>query len=144
MTKRPSAIPFDRPFGCPPDDVIELNLPIPPSVNHAYPTVKTKTGKHQRVKSKECRDWIKQADAWLMTQKTKYVHANIAGPITLRILLPVEMRGDVSNRTKVAEDYLVRRNITPDDRYSRKVSAERSADVATGMCRVVIAWERMA
>jgi Holliday junction resolvase RusA-like endonuclease len=35
------------------------------------------------------------------------------------------MRGDVSNRIKAAEDYLVSREITQDDKHNWEVTAKR-------------------
>lgn len=95
-------------------------LPVPPSVNGLYANVPG-VG---RVKTVRYRQWLKLADSFLMAQKIRKAE----GCIELRIMLPQSTRGDVSNRIKAVEDYLVSRQITPDDKHNWKVSAER-ADV---------------
>jgi Holliday junction resolvase RusA-like endonuclease len=109
-----------------------LKLPVPPSVNDLTRNVSHKEriiskGKARgRRRTREYEAWIKKADAYYMTQK-KIVRP-VRGKLEIKIRLPMKMRGDVSNRIKAAEDYLVSREITGDDKHNWKISAER-ADV---------------
>lgn len=98
-------------------------LPVPPSVNAAYANV-PRVG---RVKTAAYKAWIRQADGYVLSQKARI--KPVSGPCEISIRVPLKMRGDVSNRIKLAEDYLVSRGITGDDRNNRKVSIER-ADVS--------------
>lgn len=113
--------------------MIRIVLPLPPSVNTAFPTVINKRTKTpRRIKSAKYRKWLKQADAHFLTQKRGLVR--VTGPYTLRIMVPTAMRGDVSNRVKLIEDFLVSREITHDDKFSQRTSSERHQDVSAGYC----------
>lgn len=106
-----------------------LTLPLPPSVNMAYVNVQGRG----RVRSKLYNAWIKNADNYLFTQMKKV--KPLTGKYSLIIRLPQNMRGDADNRTKIVSDYLVKRNITPDDRHCQSFHTVR-ADVAE--CEVEI------
>ena len=97
-----------------------LRLPIPPSVNEMYYNRKGGKGRG-RIKTAKYRKWIAEADKWYLEQKKNI--QRVTGPYELSIKLP-KIRGDLSNRIKIAEDYLVSREITSDDRYNRKISIE--------------------
>ena len=78
--------------------MIELRLPIPPSVNASTYNV---SGKGRR-KSKAYKAWIVQADKWLLEQK-RGLGERITGPCVVEFYMPATMRGDVSNRSKCVE-----------------------------------------
>jgi Holliday junction resolvase RusA-like endonuclease len=103
--------------------VIVLMLPTPPSVNAAYRNV---TGRG-RVKSASYREWEADADEAYIQQKRGV--KPIIGERELEIRIPANTKGDVSNRIKAIEDYLVSREITGDDRFNRKVSIERDVSL---------------
>lgn len=109
-----------------------LTLPLPPSVNAAYANVRF-VG---RVKTKAYRQWLKAADGYFATQKRRIIP--ISGPCRVKIRLPTNMRGDISNRIKLAEDYLVSRNLTSDDANNVKIGAERAAHVPMGFCEIEV------
>jgi hypothetical protein len=109
-----------------------LTLPIPPSVNAAYANVPF----IGRVKTKAYRRWLKQADAYYMTQKRRLIP--VTGHCIVTVRLPEAMRGDVSNRIKIAEDYLVSRELTSDDTNNVRVAAERAAHVPIGFCEIEV------
>jgi hypothetical protein len=50
-------------------------------------------------------------------------------------------RGDVSNRTKAAEDFLVSMGITLDDRHNWAATATKDPSVPRGFCIVQITKE---
>lgn len=108
--------------------MIVLRLPVPPSTNNLFLNIR-----RGRAKSRAYRDWLAEADKWFLTQKRGLV--SIIGPRTLEIKLP-KIRGDASNRIKAAEDYLVSRGITGDDKNNRKVSVE--IDESLDCCEVTI------
>lgn len=101
-----------------------LQLPVPPSVNALYGNNKRGTGKG-RYKTPAYRSWVAQADLWYLTQKRDV--RPVTGPAMVEIRLPLFVRGDCSNRIKAAEDWLVSRQLTSDDRLNRKVSIEFAA-----------------
>jgi Holliday junction resolvase RusA-like endonuclease len=68
-----------------------------------------------------------------MAQKRAVVR--LSGPLEVCIRLPRQTRGDVSNRIKAVEDYLVSRQVTDDDRFNARVTIER-ADVV--LCEEVL------
>ncbi len=111
--------------------MIELRLPVPVSVNAMYRNV-AKVG---RVKTGKYTNWLKEADKWLLTQKRGL--KPFEGPCAVELRVPAKCRADVSNLIKCAEDFLVSRLITPDDRYTRKVSAERDASL-TDHCVITV------
>jgi hypothetical protein len=109
--------------------IFRAEISIPPSLNNAYSNAPGRG----RVPSKSHKDW-KFTAAWeLKVAKPP----RLRGPYTFTILLPEKMRGDVSNRIKLAEDLFVG-VVTPDDRHCVKSSAERCADVPPGRCVVII------
>jgi Holliday junction resolvase RusA-like endonuclease len=103
--------------------VIVLMLPTPPSVNAAYRNV---TGRG-RVKTAAYTEWEEDADEAYIQQKRGV--KPIIGERELEIRIPANTKGDVSNRIKAIEDYLVSREITGDDRFNRKVSIERDVSL---------------
>lgn len=105
-----------------------IRLPVPPSVNALYRNVRGRG----RVKTRLYRQWIKQADKHLMLQAWDIPNG---GKCELMIRLP-KIRGDVSNRIKAAEDYLVSRGITADDKHNRKVSVE--VDETLTLCEIEV------
>lgn len=113
-----------------------ITFPLPPSTNHLYANVPGKG----RVKTIRYRQWIKAADKYYLAQLRNI--KPVSGPISLLIRLPIATRGDTSNRIKAVEDYLVKRNITGDDKHTWKVSAERVEGVNDGECEVVITARR--
>lgn len=111
-----------------------LRLPLPPSVNNLYPTIRDRrTGKLRRIKSDEYKRWLDQADKWLTTQKRTL--RKISGPCSILIRIPVS-RADASNRIKVAEDFLVSRELTDDDKHNRRVTVE--VDEKLECCEIII------
>lgn len=61
----------------------------------------------------------------------------LTGQLEILIRLPL-IRGDVSNRIKAVEDWLVRRNLTGDDKHNRRVSIETDPDLLGNCCEVLI------
>lgn len=97
-----------------------LRLPTPPSVNSLYYNRKGGKGRG-RIKTPAYRKWLAEADGWYLTQKRQVQPQS--GRLSIEIRLP-SIRGDATNRIKAAEDYLVSRGITGDDRHNHKVSVE--------------------
>ena len=97
-----------------------LRLPTPPSVNALYYNRKNGKGRG-RVKTPAYCKWLAEADGWYLMQKRQIQPQS--GRLSIEIRLP-SIRGDASNRIKAAEDFLVSRGITGDDRHNHKVSVE--------------------
>lgn len=109
--------------------MIELDLPIPPTTNNLF----VNAGKRRFI-SPVYEAWRKEA--WISLPKA--LPKMISGPFRFRLLLPSNMRGDVDNRIKAAMDFCVSWALCMDDRHAVAVSAEKSADVAEGRCRIQI------
>jgi Holliday junction resolvase RusA-like endonuclease len=103
--------------------VIVLMLPTPPSVNSAYRNV---TGRG-RVKTAAYTEWEEDADEAYIQQKRGV--RPILGVREIEIRIPDNTKGDITNRIKLLEDYLVSREITGDDKFNRKVSIERDVSL---------------
>jgi hypothetical protein len=139
---------------------LSLVLPLPPSVNHSHgmavaprptkrlsPRVKKAMGLSGREDSDRLivyrRDyytaWIKQAGLAVMVQRPKMpVKALGPGRYGLRVRWPEDMRGDVSNRVKALEDFLVYMRMTPDDKHERILIASFSRHVEPDTCAVTV------
>lgn len=109
---------------------LRLTLPLAPSVNAAYANVAGRG----RVATKALRQWKKDAGWRLQTQPRR----QFVGPFKIMVYVPEKMPGDADNRLKAAIDLLVAHRITPDDRYAKSVSVERTELVAPGECLIVI------
>ena len=96
-----------------------INLPVPPSVNALYANRKGGRGPG-RYKTATYKAWLANADTYYLAQKRRV--DPVSGPAIVTIRIPANTRGDVSNRIKAAEDFLVSRGITNDDRHNHKVS----------------------
>ena len=104
--------------------MIILTLPTPPSVNALYANRKRGRGRG-RIKTKAYRDWLVQADKWLLTQKRNLPKEPVAGNLKLIITIPMSKRSDASNFVKAPEDFLVSRMITGDDRNNWEVTVKK-------------------
>ena len=120
----------NAPFHAPISTV--LTLPTPPSVNAAYRNVPGRG----RAKTATYIEWMDEADAAFLQQQRSI--RRVEGTYELAIRIPANTRGDISNRIKVCEDYLVSREITSDDKHNRKVSIERDESLTDGFCVVTI------
>lgn len=109
---------------------MRFDLPLPPSTNNAYFNVKGRG----RAPSAATLRWKGEA-GWTVKCAGQ---GRITGPYSFTILLPAKMRGDVSNRIKLAEDLFVALRVTPDDSKAVSVTAQRSDTVPDGRCVVVI------
>lgn len=116
--------------------MISLELPTPPSVNAMFANSKNGSGKG-RFPTRAYKRWLAEADTRFLVQKWRVLgKIPVSGPCEISIRLPKGTRGDVSNRIKACEDYLVSRGITGDDKHNRKVSIER--DESLSCCVVTI------
>lgn len=101
---------------------VTIRLPIPPSVNEAYGNNGTGRGRGRYLTPK-CKAWIRQADNEYLIQRMRGPLVSGRAKVTIR--LPQYMRGDVSNRIKVVEDWMVDRGLTADDSTHVSVTAVR-------------------
>lgn len=117
-----------------------VELPLPISLNNAYANRKPsgakgpKSFRGGRYPTKEHTAW-KKAAAWELAIAKP---PKITGPYRFEILVPDKMRGDVSNRIKLAEDLLVEQGVTPDDSQCVSSMAMRSLGVPKGRCIVIV------
>lgn len=109
--------------------MIRVELPLVPSLNGAYVAVGNK-----RVPSKEHVTWKRAAGWQLQTMKLEPVR----GAYKFLLLVPKDMKGDVSNRPKLAEDLFVELKLTPDDRHATETTCRRDMSVPRGRCVVEI------
>jgi Holliday junction resolvase RusA-like endonuclease len=104
---------------------LTLSLPIPPSVNRAYGNRKSGKGRG-RYKTAAYKEWIKNADAHYTLQGLGLQHvAPIRGKYHVTIYMPEDLRGDEDNRVKPVLDWMVSRNLIPDDKHMRGHEVQR-------------------
>lgn len=109
--------------------IFSCEIALPPSSNGAYANAK-----RGRIKTQKHKDW-KLCAGWEIKAARP---PTFPGKYLFSILLPEKMRGDVSNRVKLAEDLLVELGVTPDDRHAIGVRAVRSAAVPNGRAVVQV------
>ena len=109
---------------------IEIELPIPPSLNNAYANVAGRG----RVPSKTHREW-KEVAGW--TVKAARL-PQVKEPYHFTIWLPDTLRGDPSNYIKLAEDLMVSLMVIPDDRHALSARAAKSQRIPPKRCRIEI------
>lgn len=97
-----------------------VNLPFPPSINHANRFGKNKrTGRMQYFPSKDKEAFFAEADGLLLTQKRGL--QRVGGSFTYHIILNEQMRTptmDGNNRDKYAIDYLERVGLIDNDKLA--------------------------
>lgn len=98
---------------------IEIDLPLPPSVNAIWRSVGGKV-----IKSKDYRKWTAAADSICMTQ-TGWRNKKITGRYTVLLILNETMmraNSDGDNRLKAPLDYAKRIGLIVDDsiKYARE------------------------
>ena len=91
---------------------IELTLPMPPSMNQAYPTGK----QGRRYKSAEYKAWIANATVALIGQARFYFTENVS--YHYDIYFRNGQSGDCENRCKILTDFLVSQGILRDDKHT--------------------------
>ena len=102
------------------------SLPLPPSVNHLYPTGKD----GRRYKSKEYRDWIKEAQEKAFLQRfSRYPPAGSERyELVMEVLFSsARKKQDASNRIKPIEDF-VADWMNYDDSQNAKITVFKSVD----------------
>ena len=107
-----------------------LELPLLPSLNNAYVNVPGRG----RVASKALKAW-KEAAGWALKMQPR---AQFAGPFKIVLMVPEKARADTDNYLKAAIDLLVTYRVTPDDRFAQSVTSERSKDVRSGECIIIV------
>ncbi len=95
-----------------------VEIPVPPSLNNIYFNV----GK-RRAKTDDYDKW-KTAAAWTIAAGVMAKHA-IHGPVSVRLYLPLDTKGDCDNRLKASLDALVASGRIDDDRNVQYASVER-------------------
>ena len=101
--------------------MLEILLPIPPSLNGLYP------GKTRRYKSKAYKNWLAEADFALNQQRVNKRAERIPGRVRAHYLLhfPDNRRRDVANYEKAISDFLVDRGLIEDDERIDSILIER-------------------
>jgi Holliday junction resolvase RusA-like endonuclease len=114
--------------------LVTLFLPYPPSVNEAFGNNKSGRGRG-RYKTAKYKAWLKEANALCMKQRAeKTLGSPIVGPYEAHMTFSEDKRrwnSDLSNRIKVAEDFLKRAELIEDDSKCEKLT------VAWGPCEGV-------
>lgn len=128
-----------------PIDFITLDLPLPTSVNELFvPAAGRKRGSgRQRVKTPQYRAWL-DAAGWAVKPQLQAQGAGIM-PDTptfgrhwaIWVRLNIDHQGDVTNRIKSLEDFLVGWSITTGDQWNDRCLVERDRTIDVE-CRVII------
>lgn len=97
-----------------------VNLPPPPSVNHAFANLR----KGGRLKTKPYSKW-RDAAAWLIKAEVPAA-SRVAGPFAVWINLPCSLPGDIDNRIKGVIDALVSSGRVDDDKHMTEIHVCRA------------------
>jgi Holliday junction resolvase RusA-like endonuclease len=108
-----------------------LDLPLPPTANHAYPT---NWRTRRRFLSPKAKAWKTEA-GWMIRAANP---PRISGPYTFRILIPAKARGDADGYVKLPQDLLSELGVTPNDRKSQDSRGSRDPSVKWRRCVVVV------
>ena len=108
--------------------MLELILPLPPSVNALYRNATEAERARAIAKGKKLRGrrktpeyqaWIDTAGMEIMAQRVRWKGVRtISGPYVLIARIPKDCRMDLGNATKATEDLLVRMGVIEDDRFA--------------------------
>lgn len=98
----------------------DVEIPIPPSMNNAYFNLAKGKG---RAKTSDYKAWKDNTAKEIQMRVPAALR--IGGPVSVSILLPSKMPGDVDNRIKGVLDALVASGRIDDDRNVVKVSASK-------------------
>lgn len=121
--------------------VVRLNLPLPPSVNHAYRPIGNKI-----MRTRIYRDWVAEVCEEQRKPLPQYPDKQRYG---LLVFLPTTMRGDGDNRVKLLSDVLQRPDddhphrlgVVQDDKLMRAHYVGRHRNVVAGRCwAFVVPW----
>lgn len=96
-----------------------VDIPVPPSLNNIYFNVDS----GGRSKTRAYSEW-KDAASWTIAAAVMAKHA-IHGPVSVRLYLPLDTKGDCDNRLKGCLDALVASGRIDDDRNVQYASVER-------------------
>lgn len=102
---------------------LTVDIPMPPSVNHMYANVKN----YGRVKTKEYKNWINEAQWMLVAQRNKGgKHTCLKGDVEviLRAYRPANKRRDLDNILKPVMDLLTSTKTIEDDRQIVSIDAK--------------------
>jgi Holliday junction resolvase RusA-like endonuclease len=110
-----------------------FRLPIPPSQWALYGHRRNGKG---LFKTQKYVAWLKDADAWYLVQRLQQ-REPVRGKAKVEIRLP-KIRGDVSNRIKAIEDWMVKRGLTDDDRHNIEVTAKIDAGLEMQECWIEV------
>lgn len=97
-----------------------INLPFPPSLNHANSVGKDKAGKIKFYPSEEKRKFVKDADD-MMWEQQRHLKP-VRGPFTFHITLNENLRNPLSdgdNRGKYVLDFLQRVHLIDNDKFAQ-------------------------
>jgi len=97
--------------------MLELLLPVPPSLNGLYP------GKTRRYKSRAYKNWLAEADIAFKQQESRHIPGRVH--VYYRLHFPDNRRRDVANYEKAVSDFLVDKGLIEDDERIDSLFIER-------------------
>ena len=116
--------------------MIEATLPLPPSTNNLFFTLKN----GRRAKTTQYKDWQRIARAGLLAAYNGAGRPQYApkGGMRLSVRIGTGYRRDISNCLKPIEDLIVATLPVPDDRYNEIIEVSRDMTIE-GFAHVRIA-----
>lgn len=108
--------------------MIDITIPLPPSVNNCYVNISGKG----RIKSRSYVDWTEHAGWVIKAAKLSKVDGDYA------FRMEVPLGADIDNRIKAALDIFVQHELTDDDKYCTSLAVDKRASVPAQTCRIVI------
>jgi len=109
-------------------------LPMPPSVNGLF----ANSGKRGRVRTPAYAKWARAAH-WTIISRCPQPRL-VPPPYTVRISLPIVMRGDLDNRVKAVLDVLVKSGVMDDDSHVMDLRVIR--ELSEAECWVTVSTYR--
>jgi len=108
----------------PPQDETQIAfvLPVAPTTNSAWYNRRSGRG-FGRIRSERYHRWLRQADKWYQIQKLGRL-PKLPPPFPCVMEFP-PLKGDTDNRATLLLDYMVSRDITPDDRHCCELVLKR-------------------
>ena len=101
------------------DMISQLTIPVPPSANNLFATVKS----GRRVKSRQYKAWLADCGTEILVQAPRRHEER--KPLLVRIQAELDYRRDLDNTIKPILDMLVHHRIMLDDRWVDEIHARR-------------------
>jgi Holliday junction resolvase RusA-like endonuclease len=105
---------------------LKIELPLPPTLNHAYRSTSSREGRPYPYKTSTAKAW--QRDAWVVIQNAKKQQPMITGPCKVSVELHVTYKRDIDSSFKLLFDVLQTARVYKNDGLIVWLEAKRYQD----------------